>query len=108
MEISLGKNSESYETIRNETSVFEQKPIEVDFNEIEEKQVKEQVGKRKQKRQEVAEKNKLLNRKRKQEKPKEDKKKVWQCVGELNKNFQDIKKSRKESKKCQRPCLKCK
>ena len=44
LEISLGKNSENYETIRNKTSVFEQKPIEVDFNEIEEKQVKERVG----------------------------------------------------------------
>ena len=38
LEISLGKNPESYETIRNETSVFEQRPIEVDdFNEIEKK-----------------------------------------------------------------------
>ena len=40
LEISLGKNSLNYKTIRNKTSVFEQKPIEVnDFNEIEEKQV---------------------------------------------------------------------
>ena len=57
MEISLGRNPENYETIRNETSVFEQKPIKVDdLNEIEEKQVKEQVGKQKQKRQEEAKK----------------------------------------------------
>ena len=65
MEISLGRNPENYETIRNETSVSEQKPIKVDdLNEIEEKQVEEQVGKQKQKRQEVAEKNKLLNKKK--------------------------------------------
>ena len=41
MEISLGKNPENYETIRNETSAFEQKPIEVDdFNKIAEKRLK--------------------------------------------------------------------
>ena len=57
MEISLGKNPENYETIRNKTSVFEQKPIKIDdFNEIEEKEVKERVEKRKQKQREVAEK----------------------------------------------------
>ena len=40
LEISLGKNPLNYKTIRNKTSVFGQKPIEVnDFNEIEEKQV---------------------------------------------------------------------
>ena len=36
LEISLGKNPVNYDTIRNETSVFEQKPIEVDdFNKVE-------------------------------------------------------------------------
>ena len=76
MEISLGKNPKNYETIRNKTFVFEQRPIEVDdFNEIEKKQIKEWVEKRKQKRREVAEKNKPLNKKRKQEKSKEDEKK---------------------------------
>ena len=45
-EISFGKNPENYETIKSETSVFEQKPIKVDdFNEIEEKEVKERVEK---------------------------------------------------------------
>ena len=53
-EISLRTNPENYETIRNKTSEFEQKPIEVDdFNEIEEKQIKEWVEKQKQKRWEV-------------------------------------------------------
>ena len=41
----------------------EQKPVKVDdFNEIEEKQVKERAEKRKQKRREVAESNKLLKK----------------------------------------------
>ena len=57
LEISLAKNLENYETIRNETSVFKQKPIKVDnFKEIEEKEIKVWVEKQKQKRQEVAEK----------------------------------------------------
>ena len=96
-----GKESKkNYETIRNETSVFEQKSIEVDdFNEIEEKKVKKRVEKLKQKRREAAEKNKLLNKERKQEISKEEEKKMWERLGELNKNFQDIKKSIKESKK---------
>ena len=68
MEVSLGRNPENYETIRNETYVFEQKPMKVDnFNEIEEKEVKERVEKRKQKRWEVAKKNKLLKKKKKTE-----------------------------------------
>ena len=64
---SLGKNPENYENIRNETNIYKQKPILVDdFNEVEEKEVKERVEKGKLKRGEVAEKNKLL-KKRKQE-----------------------------------------
>ena len=47
LEIPLGKNPESHETIRNETSVFEEKPIEVDDFEIKEVHVKERVEKRK-------------------------------------------------------------
>ena len=48
LEVSLGKNPNNYGEIRNETSVYEQKPIKVhDFNEIEEKQVKERVENRK-------------------------------------------------------------
>ena len=59
---SLGKNSENYEAIRNETTIYEQKPVSIDdFNEEEEEDVKGRVKKRKQKRREVAEKNKLLN-----------------------------------------------
>ena len=47
------------------TSTFEQKSIEIDnFNEEEEKEVKERVDKKKIKRREVAEKNKLLKKKK--------------------------------------------
>ena len=57
---SLGKNPQNYESVPNETSVYEQNPTKIDeFNEAEEKEVKERVEKRKQKRREVAENNKL-------------------------------------------------
>ena len=93
MEIFLGKKPENYETIRNITSVFEQKSIKVDgFTEIEEKEVKERVEKRKKKRRELAEKNKLLKKKRKQEESKEKEKEMWKRLGEFNKEFKNIKK----------------
>ena len=60
----MGKNPNNYESIRNETNIYEQKPINIDdFNKAEEAEVKERVEKRKQKRREVAEKNKLLKKK---------------------------------------------
>ena len=62
----MGKNSHNYEEIRNETCVYEQKPIKIDeFNETEEKEVKERIEKRKQKRTKVAESNKLFFKKKK-------------------------------------------
>ena len=68
MESSLRKNPETYENIRKEKNIYEKKPVTIgDFNEVEEKEVKEHVEKQKQKRREVAEQNKLLKRKKKQE-----------------------------------------
>ena len=68
IETSMGKNSDNYESIRNETNINEQKPINInDFNEAKEAEIKKRVEKRKQKRREVAEKNKLFKKKRKQE-----------------------------------------
>ena len=65
MEASLGKNPHNYEEIRDETCVFEHKPIKFDdFNEHEEKEAKERVEKRKQKRRETTENNKLLKKKK--------------------------------------------
>ena len=53
---SLGKNPHNYESVCNETSVYEQKPTKIDdCNDAEEKEVKEHVQKRKQKRREVTE-----------------------------------------------------
>ena len=67
-EASLGKNPDNYETIRDETNIYEQKPINIDeFNDVEQTEVRERVQKRKEKRMEVAEKNKLLKKKKKQE-----------------------------------------
>ena len=60
---------ENYENILKETNVYEQKPVTTDdFNEFEEKEVKERVEKRRQKRREVAEQNKLLKKKKQKEK----------------------------------------
>ena len=49
--------------------MLEQKPIKIDhFNDEEEKEVKERVEKRKLKRREVTEKNKLLKKKKRSRK----------------------------------------
>ena len=62
----MGKNYHNYEEIRNETCVYEQNPIKIDeFNETGEKEVKERIERRKQKRTKVAESNKLFFKKRK-------------------------------------------
>ena len=56
----MGKNSINQETVRKETHVYKQKPVSIDdFNEAKEVEVKEQTEKRKAKRQELAENNKL-------------------------------------------------
>ena len=93
----LGKNSQNYKNAHAETSVSEQKPMKIDdFNEAEEKEVKERIEKGKMKRREVAEKNKLLKkRKKKQEKNKEDEKEMWSKLKELNKEFKDISEHKK-------------
>ena len=58
----LGKNPKSHEVIRNEVSVYEKQTIEIDdFDETEEKEIKERVEKIKIR--EVAENNKLLKKK---------------------------------------------
>ena len=58
---SLGKNPQNHENVRNETDVYEQKPIKIDdFNEAEEKEIQERVEKRKIKQREVAEKKKTF------------------------------------------------
>ena len=74
----LSKKPQNYEKIRYDVLLFEQKQIKIDddFNETEEKEIKECVEKRKLKMREVAEKNTLLKKKKKQEK---NKKKRLKC-----------------------------
>ena len=89
---SLRKNPNNYESIRDETNIFEQKPINIDqFNETAETEVKERVEKRKQERREVAKKNKLL-KKIKHEEIKVKEKDMWQRLAKFNDEFKEIKK----------------
>ena len=61
----LGKSPKNYEEISNDVLVYEQKPIKIDnFNEAEQKEIKEHIEKRKLKRREVAENNKPTKKKR--------------------------------------------
>ena len=61
----LGKNAQNYKDICNKKCVYEQKPVKIDdFNEAKEKEVKERVEKRKAKRREVTEKNKLFKKRK--------------------------------------------
>ena len=65
---SMGKNSINYKTVRKEAHVYKQKPMRVDdFNEAKEAEVKERIKKRKAKRKELAENNKLLKRHKKKQ-----------------------------------------
>ena len=96
----MGKNPANYETIRKETNIYEQKPVNIDdFNEAEEVELKQGVEKRKGKRRIVAEKNKLVKNKRKTEENRVNENDMWECLAKLNSEFKDIKKAKKDSKK---------
>ena len=61
----MGKNLENYETICNETNIYEQKPMNAaEFKDAEQSEVWARVEKRKEKRRQVAKKNKLLKKKK--------------------------------------------
>ena len=97
-ETSLGKNPENYETMRNETNIYQQKPINInEFYHVEESEVRARVEKRKEKRREVAEKNKLLKKKKRREQFKENEEVYWKRLGELNKQFKAKKKAKQMS-----------
>ena len=72
------KTPQNYEKIRYDVLLFEQKQIKIDddFNETEEKEIKECVEKRKLKMRELAEKKYNFEKKKKQEK---NKKKRLKC-----------------------------
>ena len=101
------KNPQNYETIRNETNIYEQKLVRIDqFNDVEETEIRERVAKRKEKRREVAEKNKLLKKKEKQEELNENEAAYWKRLGELNKQFKANKKAKKEANKLSETIIK--
>ena len=101
----LSKNPQSHEGVSNEVSVYEQKPIKIDdFNEIEEKEIKERVEKRKMKRREVTENNKLLKKKEQEDNKKETE--MFTRLRELNNDFKNIKKQKRNNKKMSKTIIK--
>ena len=93
---SLGKNPHNYESVCNETSVYEQKPTKIDdFNDAEEKEVKEHVQKRKKKEEKLLKIN-LLKKKKQQENKKKNEKEKRNQLKELNQEFKDIKEHKKK------------
>ena len=66
------------------------------------------------KRRNVAEKNKLVKKRKNKEKNKQDKKQIWSRLKELNTKFKDIKKcknrhqKKKKKEKSQKQFLRCK
>ena len=101
----LSKNPQSHEGGSNEVSVYEQKPIKIDdFNEIEEKEIKERVEKRKMKRREVTENNKLLKKKEQEDNKKETE--MFTRLRELNNDFKNIKEQKRNNKKMSKTIIK--
>ena len=101
----LSKNPQSLAGVSNEVSVYEQKPIKIDdFNEIEEKEIKERVEKRKMKRREVTENNKLLKKKEQEDNKKETE--MFTRLRELNNDFKNIKEQKRNNKKMSKTIIK--
>ena len=87
--------------------LFEQKQIKIDddFNETEEKEIKECVEKRKLKMREVAEKITLLKKKRNKRKIKKEAE-MWTRLRELNNEFKYIKEQKEKDKKIYKTIIK--
>ena len=103
----LSKNPQNYEKIRYDVLLFEQKQIKIDddFNETEEKEIKECVEKRKLKMREVAEKITLLKKKRNKRKIKKEAE-MWTRLRELNNEFKYIKEQKEKDKKIYKTIIK--
>ena len=85
--------------MRKETNIYEQKPVNIDnFNEVGEKEVKEHVEKQRQKGKRQLKKILLEKKKRKQE-TKIREKDMWKRLNQLNCEFKEYKKSKKDAKK---------
>ena len=61
--------------------------------------MKENIEKRKMKGRNVAEKNKLVKKRKNKEENKQDKKQIWSRLKELNTKFKGIKKCKKRHQK---------
>ena len=84
----------------NEINIYEQKPINVDdFNEVEEKEVKNMQKNKNKKGERQPRKITCLKKKRKQEATKIKEKDMWKRLSQLNNEFKEIKKSNKDAKK---------
>ena len=94
MESFQGKIPQNYKSIRNETCIYEQKPIKHDvFNEVEEKEVKEHVQKEEKKEGKLPKTISFQKRKKKIENNKE--KEMLKRLGELNQELTKIRIKRK-------------
>ena len=92
----LGKIPQNYEGIKSEISIFEQKRVKIDdFNEAEEKEIKEPVEKRKMNRREVTENNNLLRKEKKQEEDTKKEAEMLTRLRELKNEFENIKPHKK-------------
>ena len=73
---------------RHESFQHKQKPVKIDdFKDEDEKIIKEWVEKRKEKWQEVAEKNKALKRQKRAQKEKIEEAQLWKWLKTVNKEF---------------------
>ena len=96
----MGKNPINYETVRKETHVYEQKPVNIDdFNEEEQAEVKKRIEKQKKRWQELAENVKAIKQQKRDKETKVKEKQIWDRLAELNSDFKTIKKAKKEVKK---------
>ena len=98
---SMGKNPINYGTVRKETHMYEQKPVDIDdFNKAEEAEAKQRIEKRKAKRQEPAENIKAIERQKKDKETKIKQKQMWNRLAELNGEIKKLKRPKQRPKKC--------
>ena len=76
-----------------------------DFNEAEEKEVKERIEKRKQKGREVAQNNQLLKKMKKIEDNQKKEKEMFKRLDKLNQEYREIKNFSKNSRKMSKSIL---
>ena len=65
------------------------------FNEIEDEKMRVKIEKRKQKRRELAEKNKVLKQRKRRDENEAEEKQLWERLDSLNKEFKAVKDIKK-------------